>query len=134
MDCIKNNCSKLCFVLSGGCGDPSIGSRVIATVSGTAVGDTVTSTCPSWHRLSGNRTITCQANGRWSDNVACSKYRMTFMYRAHAHICISTVIAYSVGRCLHFSVNPLQGIICHVMYDDSGKAAPCPHGFLHFHR
>ena len=58
-----------CFVPAGGCGDPSIGSGVIATVSGTAVGDTVTSTCPPGGIFYGSSSRTCQTNGYWSGDI-----------------------------------------------------------------
>ena len=74
---------KLCFVPAGGCGYPGIGSGVIASVSGTAVGDTVTGTgCSPGYILTENSTIICLANGRWSGRIECIReYRMTFMYR-----------------------------------------------------
>ena len=79
--------SRFVSVHAGGCGDPgAVSDGVIPTVSGTAVGDTVTYTCQSGYTLSGNSTRTCQPNGSWSDNApkCISKYCIVCMCRVQS--------------------------------------------------
>ena len=59
--------SRFVSVHAGGCGDPGVVSDgVIPIVTGTAVGNIVTYTCPHGYTLSGSSTRTCQPNGYWS--------------------------------------------------------------------
>ena len=78
--------SRFVSVHAGGCGDHGVVSDgVIPTVSGTAVGDTVTYTCRHGYTLSGSSTRTCQPNGSWSDIApkCIRKYCIARMCRVH---------------------------------------------------
>ena len=70
------------YVTAGGCGDPGTGVHIFRTLSGTAVGDTVTYACQTGYTLSGSSSRTCQTDGYWSGNLptCISKYTMAFLY------------------------------------------------------
>ena len=54
---------------TGGCSIPGTRSGLTRSISGYAVGDTVTYTCQSGYILSGSSTRTCQTSGYWTGSI-----------------------------------------------------------------